>query len=218
MSSAASIISELPLPKDETRLESAEPTYRELKTHPKDKVLQDWLISTNHHDIEWGMMGDSGPPEDGYKLTTIKPKVGSGRKTRSCVIADGMSVGWPDNEQVIRNLSFTIKWSQFTVVTGGMGSGKSTLLDAILGQSLISAGTISTSFTRAAYCSQTPWLLNQTIRQNILGAFEFDASWYTTVLKVCALEQDIQNMSAGDQSIIGSEGIRLSGGQRKRLV
>ncbi|KUI53705.1 ABC transporter C family member 3 [Cytospora mali] len=172
---------------------------------------------TSLHDVETGKMNEPGPSGTGYELITFEPIPGTASKASTCVVAHKLTVGWPDNEQVISNLSFTIKRFRFTVITGGMGCGKSTLLDAILGQALISSGMLASSFTLAAYCSQTPWLLNQTIRQNVLGVCNYDSSWYATVLKACALEQDVQNMSAGDQSIVGSEGVRLSGGQRKRL-
>lgn len=189
----------------------------------RQNLLEDWQDKRLHPENSSSMClptatDDSGPLENGYKLTTIDPKAQGLSDNGRCVIAQDASVGWPDNEQVLSNLSFTIRRSQFTVVTGGMGSGKSTLLEAILGQSLISAGTISTTFARAAYCSQTPWLLNHTIMQSVLGASDFDRSWYDTVVEACALKHDIQSMRAGDQSIIGSEGLRLSGGQRKRLV
>lgn len=153
-----------------------------------------------------------------YELSEIGLRRQSLREANACVVAHSVTLGWPEHDDVIRGLSFTIKRSQFTTVTGGMGTGKSTLLRSILGQAEISAGTLATSFTRAAYCSQSPWLLNQTIRQNILGTDSFESKWYSTVLRACELEQDVQNMSGGDLSVIGSEGVRLSGGQRKRLV
>ena len=139
-------------------------------------------------------------------------------ETNACIVAHNLTLGWPEHDNVIRGLYCTIKRSRFTAVTGGMGSGKSTLLRSFLGEAKISSGTLATSFTRAAYCSQTPWLLNQSIRQNILGTNSYESSWYNTVLNACELDQDVQNMSDGDLCVIGSEGVRLSGGQRKRLV
>jgi ABC-type multidrug transport system fused ATPase/permease subunit len=167
---------------------------------------------------------DTEPPNDpipetnSYELLKIRPGRQSVSEADACVVAHSLTLGWPKNVNVIRNLSCTIKRSRFTVVTGGMGCGKSTLLRSILGQAEISSGTLATSFTRAEYCSQSPWLLNQTIRQNILGTNSFESKWYSTVLKACELKHDVEDMSDGDLSVIGSEGVRLSGGQRKRLV
>ena len=182
--------------------------WQDRRLHPEKRSSECLPITTD----------DSGPLENGYNLTTIGSKAQGLNDNGSCVIAHDLSAGWPGNEQILRNQSFTIGRSKFTVVTGGMGSGKSTLLETILGESLISGGTLSANFARAAYCSQTPWLLNLTIRESILGASDFDRSWYNTVIEACALKPDIQTMRAGDQSIIGSEGLQLSGGQRKRLV
>lgn len=57
-----------------------------------------------------------------------------------------------------------------------------------------------------------------TLRQNIIGPSPFDAPWYETVLDGCALGMDITRMGQGDETLIGGDGIRLSGGQQSRLV
>jgi ATP-binding cassette subfamily C (CFTR/MRP) protein 1 len=69
-----------------------------------------------------------------------------------------------------------------------------------------------------AYCAQTPWLVNKTIQENILGSSLFDSQWYAQVLKAAALVEDLRNYSAGDRTLIGSQGIILSGGQKQRIV
>ena len=72
-----------------------------------------------------------------------------------------------------------------------------------------------------AYCSQTPWLLNTTIQQNITGLTEqsaVDEQWYRSVVTACALDEDISQFPNGDQSVIGSRGFTLSGGQKQRLA
>ncbi|KAL4738175.1 P-loop containing nucleoside triphosphate hydrolase protein [Aspergillus similis] len=42
--------------------------------------------------------------------------------------------------------------------------------------------------------------------------------WYTTVIQACALEQDLAQWPQGDQAIIGSRGVALSGGQSQRIA
>lgn len=46
----------------------------------------------------------------------------------------------------------------------------------------------------------------------------FDEAWYTMVIHACALEKDFEQLPDGDQSMVGSRGIALSGGQRQQLV
>lgn len=65
---------------------------------------------------------------------------------------------------------------------------------------------------------QTPWLLNDTIRENILFGESFRPKRYDFVLNACALKPDIELMPSGDFTIIGERGINLSGGQRQRIA
>lgn len=71
---------------------------------------------------------------------------------------------------------------------------------------------------RMAYYAQEPWLLNDTIRNNILGGRAMDSGWYQQVLEAVHLLPDLDSLSERDSTIIGHGGSRLSGGQRQRIV
>lgn len=68
-----------------------------------------------------------------------------------------------------------------------------------------------------SYTPQEAWLLNMTLRENILFGSEYDEVKYQEVIKVCALNRDLQLMADGDRTEIGERGINLSGGQRQRI-
>ncbi|XP_003374495.1 putative ABC transporter, ATP-binding protein [Trichinella spiralis] len=79
-----------------------------------------------------------------------------------------------------------------------------------------------------AYCSQDPWILNATVRENILLGETLNVQLYNTVLRVCNLEADIETFPAGDRTevctafwctclFVGERGATLSGGQKARL-
>lgn len=68
-----------------------------------------------------------------------------------------------------------------------------------------------------AYASQTPWILNATVKDNILFGLPYDSKRYAEVLKACQLEKDLQILDHGDQTEIGERGINLSGGQKQRV-
>jgi ATP-binding cassette subfamily C (CFTR/MRP) protein 4 len=70
---------------------------------------------------------------------------------------------------------------------------------------------------KIAYCSQEPWIITGTIRQNILCGAQMDPERYQQVIRVTALEQDLYKLPQGDYSIIGEGGISLSGGQKARV-
>jgi len=91
-------------------------------------------------------------------------------------------------------------------------------LNAILGECSSSGGFVHMHSDSVAYCHQTPWILNTTIRNNIIGQSNFDLEWYQKVVAACALSEDICRMEKGDQTMAGSGGTTLSGGQKQRLV
>lgn len=118
----------------------------------------------------------------------------------------------------LQAIDITVKPGHIIAVTGPVASGKSTLLRACIGEHQLSHGSISVAASSVGYCSQTPWLQDISIRENILGQTEFDQNWYLTVVSSCALEKDFDNLAYGDQTRVGSAGNTLSGGQRQRIV
>ncbi|KAJ7246497.1 multidrug resistance-associated ABC transporter [Mycena rebaudengoi] len=109
------------------------------------------------------------------------------------------------------------------IVTGPSASGKTSLLLALLGEMhFIPAGPESwfnlPRSNGVAYCDQTSWVLNDTIRNNILFGTPMDEERYKKVLYQCALEPDLALLEAGDQSEVGERGLTLSGGQKARVA
>jgi ABC-type bacteriocin/lantibiotic exporter with double-glycine peptidase domain len=100
-----------------------------------------------------------------------------------------------------------------------VGSGKSTLLKAILGEIEHISGTRQMRRgIKVAFCDQEPWLLDQSVKENIVGSRLFDPEWYDRVIDACALAQDIDGFAEGDNTSVGSGGSALSGGQKSRVV
>ncbi|KAJ7363093.1 hypothetical protein DFH08DRAFT_910875 [Mycena albidolilacea] len=69
-----------------------------------------------------------------------------------------------------------------------------------------------------AYAAQESWVLNETIRTNIVFDTPFDEERYKKVLYQCALEPDLRLFEAGDRTEVGEKGLTLSGGQKARLT
>jgi ABC-type transport system involved in cytochrome bd biosynthesis fused ATPase/permease subunit len=137
---------------------------------------------------------------------------------RTIAIAKNASIGWDNERSIISDATFTINQGSLTVIQGDTASGKSTLVKALLGVAVVQRGSFTPRFPNAGYSSQEPWLMKGTVRENVVGPSKFDARWYEMVLDCCALNMDISRMGQGDQTLIGGEGIRLSGGQQSRLV
>uniref|UniRef100_A0A8D2PS02 ATP-binding cassette sub-family C member 5 n=1 Tax=Zosterops lateralis melanops TaxID=1220523 RepID=A0A8D2PS02_ZOSLA len=97
-----------------------------------------------------------------------------------------------------------------------VGSGKTSLISAILGQMTLLEGSIAVSGT-FAYVAQQAWILNATLRDNILFGKDYDEERYNTVLNGCCLRPDLAILPNGDLTEIGERGANLSGGQRQRI-
>lgn len=131
----------------------------------------------------------------------------------------GASFSWSaDSKPVLRDLKTSLKEGTITAVIGCVGSGKSTFLESILGETVLQKGSISPFSSTVAYCPQTPWIMNDTIRANITGPASYDEKWYNFVVWACSLETDLQSIPGGDISVAGTSGVTLSGGQKQRIV
>lgn len=106
------------------------------------------------------------------------------------------------------------------LVIGPVGSGKSTILKGLAGETPVIEGDYFIKYPDIAFCDQTPWLVNASIKENIVGGpiSEVDREWYRTVINACSLDADFAKMPEGDQTLVGSQGAKLSGGQRQRIV
>ncbi len=132
--------------------------------------------------------------------------------------------------QGIENISFTLKRGSFTVITGRIGSGKSTLLHVLLGLLPQQSGDLywndervvdpTTFFVppRVAYTGQVPHLFSATLRDNILLGLPEDKVDLMGAVKTAVFEQDLSEMADGLNTIVGSRGVRLSGGQIQRAA
>lgn len=138
-----------------------------------------------------------------------------------------------ENDFKLRDVSIDFHIGKLNVVIGPTGSGKTSLLLALLGEMHLTEGSVflpgfiprhelvidqQTGLTDSvAYCSQSPWLLNDTIRNNILFSLPFNQERYTKVIEACGLKRDLEILAAGDSTEIGEKGITLSGGQKQRV-
>ncbi|KAJ2400700.1 Multidrug resistance-associated protein 1, partial [Coemansia sp. RSA 2531] len=97
------------------------------------------------------------------------------------------------------------------------GSGKSSLLLAMCSEVEMTQGA-GRLVGRIAYLEQQPWIMNDTLCANILFGRDFDEDYYWKVLSACALTDDLEMWPKSDLTIIGENGINISGSQRARLA
>ncbi|OAQ77246.1 ABC multidrug transporter [Purpureocillium lilacinum] len=158
-----------------------------------------------------------GSSTDGIELQTFKHK---GDPSASVTIANG-NFDWGE-KPVLREIDTKLPQHQtgsLTMIIGPIGSGKSTFLKAILGETASSNGHVSLSSQAVAFCDQTPWVLNATIRENIIAETEgYNESWFKAVVEACDLAVDLGRLPDGAATVVGDKGLKLSGGQKQRIA
>jgi len=129
------------------------------------------------------------------------------------------SFTWGEEEStpILKDISLRLGPGQLIAVVGSVGSGKSSLLMGIMGEMSKGSGTLEVHGT-LAFSPQQAWVINATLRDNILFGAPYDATKYRTVVQACALEHDILQLPGGDLTEIGERGVNLSGGQKQRVA
>lgn len=70
-----------------------------------------------------------------------------------------------------------------------VGSGKTSILAALLGEMSKVEGRVRVS-GKIAYVPQTAWIMNTTLKENILFGQDYNKHFYDRVIEACALKQD----------------------------
>lgn len=119
----------------------------------------------------------------------------------------------------LKNINFTARKGQLTCVVGRVGAGKTTLIKSIIGEiPIVQDGKQSVSVNGSvAYCAQSPWILNSSIKENILFGRKYDKAFYDRTIDACQLISDFEVLPDGDATLVGEKGISLSGGQKARV-
>jgi ATP-binding cassette subfamily B protein len=130
----------------------------------------------------------------------------------------------------VEGISFALERGSLTVITGRIGAGKTTLLRAMLGLLPPDAGEVRWNDTvvhdpqsffvppRCAYVPQLPRLFSGTLRENILLGVEAGEERIANATWSAVLERDVKELERGLDTLIGSKGVRLSGGQVQRAA
>ncbi|KAM9359680.1 ATP-binding cassette sub-family C member 5 [Symphorus nematophorus] len=113
-------------------------------------------------------------------------------------------------------INLSVQQGKLLGVCGSVGSGKTSLISAILGQMTLLEGSVAVR-GRLAYVAQQAWILNATLRDNILFGQEYQEDRYQSVLSACCLRPDLTLLPNADLTEIGERGANLSGGQRQRI-
>lgn len=132
------------------------------------------------------------------------------------VIKDASFAWSKDSNAALEDLNIRIPKGTLAAVVGAVGTGKSSMLSAFLGDMVKLKGTVNINGS-IAYCPQQAWILNASVKTNILFGQPYDSERYEQVIEACALKPDLAILPGGDDTEVGEKGINLSGGQKQRI-
>jgi ATP-binding cassette subfamily B protein len=186
--------------------------YRLMENAPLDA-----LVETTKIDL------DGDLPEVTYPTKTASDRLNK-------LVADHLTFHYPNSVNGIKDISLKIKRGSLTVITGRIGSGKTTLLRTLLGLLPADSGEIRWNGQvitdagnffippRCAYTAQVPRLFSNTLRNNILlGMNISDVEIYKST-KLAVMDRDLEILDDDLETMVGSRGVKLSGGQAQRTA
>jgi ATP-binding cassette subfamily B protein len=185
------------------------------------KLLQDTPVQTI---VEPAPIYIRGPyPEIPYQQKTAAHRLDN-------LWVRGLTYLYPSTGRGISNIDLQMQRGDFVVITGRVGSGKTTLLRALLGLLPPQEGEIlwngaliqdPASFfvpPISAYTPQVPLLFSESLRDNILMGLPEDKHDLDAAIHTSVLDEDIVSFDDGLDTIVGTKGVKISGGQRQRAA
>jgi len=142
----------------------------------------------------------------------------------------GLCFRYPESGRGIADIDLRLERGSFTVITGRIGSGKTTLLRTLLGLLPRDAGEIRWNGTRVedlaaflvpprcAYTGQVPLLFSESLRDNVLMGLSEDQVDLQGAIHLAVMERDLTELDHGLDTVIGTKGVKISGGQRQRTA
>ncbi len=136
-----------------------------------------------------------------------------------------------NEEPFLKDININLEPGKKLGVVGGIGSGKTTLVDLIARVYDVDQGDILIDGIKIkdipldqlrqsiGFVPQEVFLFSDTIKENIrLGNPKATDQEVMNVIKLCGLEEEIEESLQGIETVVGERGLSLSGGQRQRVT
>lgn len=164
---------------------------------------------------------------------TIKNKKDASpiEKFEDSIVFNHVSFCYPTSEEVIKDITFSVKKGESIALVGPSGGGKSTLMDLLLRFYDPTKGYIAIDGidirnykiddlrSLTGIVTQETILFNDTISNNIAyGKLDAEFEDIVEAAKAANAHEFICQLAEGYDTVIGERGIKLSGGQRQRIA
>jgi len=164
------------------------------------------------------------------ELPTVSYPTKSASDSLRALVADRLTFHYPGSSNGIEDITLNVKRKSLTVITGRIGSGKTTLLRVLLGLLPADSGEIRWNEKivadpgnffvppRCAYTAQVPRLFSASLRNNVLLGLNKTDNEIFQAAKLAVMDRDLEQLDDNLETLVGSRGVKLSGGQAQRTA
>lgn len=163
-------------------------------------------------------------------FSTFEEKPTAGLSFEKEIAISNLSYTYPEGKRVLKGFDCTIRKGEYIGIRGSSGIGKSTLFNLLLGflkpdggeiridGVLLSAENRKLWHRRIGYVPQGVFILDGTLAENVaLGCCDISKEKVKRILRQVRLDEWVDELPLGIDTLLGESGARLSGGQKQRV-
>ena len=163
-------------------------------------------------------------------FSTFEEKPTAGLSFEKEIAISNLSYTYPEGKRVLKEFDCTIRKGEYIGIRGSSGIGKSTLFNLLLrflkpdgGEIridgvLLSAENRKLWHRRIGYVPQGVFILDGTLTENVaLGCCDISKEKVKRILRQVRLDEWVDELPLGIDTLLGESGARLSGGQKQRV-
>ncbi len=157
---------------------------------------------------------------------------GSGLPKTGGLTFENVSFSYPDaGGPTVSEVSFSVEPGEKIAIVGDSGAGKTTLANLILGLFTPSSGNVvfetsletskDSNMHGTGYLPQTPYIFFGNVLENVCltdDDHEIDFDRFDFAIREAQIENFVRNLSDGPRTVLGAEGVSLSGGEKQRIA
>lgn len=163
-------------------------------------------------------------------FSTFEEKPTAGLSFEKEIAISNLSYTYPEGKRVLKEFDCMIRKGEYIGIRGSSGIGKSTLFNLLLGflkpdggeiridGVLLSAENRKLWHRRIGYVPQGVFILDGTLAENVaLGCCDISKEKVKRILRQVRLDEWVDELPLGIDTLLGESGARLSGGQKQRV-
>ena len=163
-------------------------------------------------------------------FSTFEEKPTAGLSFEKEIAISNLSYAYPEGKRGLKEFDCTIRKGEYIGIRGSSGIGKSTLFNLLLGflkpdggeiridGVLLSAENRKLWHRRIGYVPQGVFILDGTLAENVaLGCCDISKEKVKRILRQVRLDEWVDELPLGIDTLLGESGARLSGGQKQRV-